>query len=222
MSSHEHHALRGRIRRVLLAGSMSVALVAVAGPASAANTPYGTNLVKNPGAQSGNASSSGNGVVSIPRWDTFANMTVVKYGTSGFPGISKGNAISGGTKFFSAGRLDTGLGQCGQAEQVIILTGRGSLIDSGKIRVSLYGKVAASGPAVAHLDLLLRDASNHGSTNIQKQVQGSGNTFRSVAASRILPKGTRRLRVKLWADGVDSGYCKAYFDNIRVIITKVG
>ena len=83
MSSHEHHALRGRIRRVLLAGSMSVALVAVAGPASAANTPYGTNLVKNPGAQSGNASSSGNGVVSIPRWDTFANMTVVKYGTSG-------------------------------------------------------------------------------------------------------------------------------------------
>lgn len=221
MSSRESHAMRGRIRHVLVAGSMSLALVAVAGPVSAANTPYGTNLVKNPGAQSGNASSSGNGVVTIPRWDRFANMTVVKYGTSGFPGVSKGNAINGGTKFFSAGRYDTGLGTCGQAEQVINLSGRGSLIDSGRIRVSLWGKVAASGPAVAHLDLLLRDANNHGSTNIRKHVQGSGNTFRSVSGSRILPKGTRKLRVKLWADGVDSGYCRAYFDNIKVVITKV-
>lgn len=193
-------------------------------PASAlARTAYGSNLVKNPGAQSGSASSSGNGVVSIPRWDTFANMTVVRYGTSGFPSVGRGNAIKGGTKFFSAGRLDPGLGQCGQAEQVIVLSGRSSLVDSGRIRVRFSGKVAASGPAVAHIDLLFRDANNHsvGSNGIQRTVQGSGTTFRSISASRILPKRTRLLRVKLWADGVDSGYCKAYFDNIKVTISKV-
>lgn len=204
-----------------------VALLATAtlaaSPVSAASTPYGTNLVRNPGAQDGSASSSGNGVVSIPRWETFANMTVVRYGTSGFPSTSKGNAINGSTKFFSAGRYSTTNGSCGDAQQVIFLTGRGSLIDSGRIRVSFSGKVAAAGDVTAHLDLYFRDSRNHsvGSNGIQKQVQGSGNTFRSISASRTLPDGTRQLRVHLWADGVDSGYCKAYFDNIRVTISKL-
>ncbi len=223
MESRHTRVARGPLRRIALAGAMSLGLIAIAGPVADASTPYGTNLVRNPGAQQGSASSSGNGVVSIPRWETFANMTVVRYGTSGFPSTNRGNAIDGGSKFFSAGQLDTGLGQCGQAEQVIDLSGRGSLIDSGRIRVSFSGKVAASGPAVAHLDLLFRDASNHsvGSNGIQKRVEGSGTAFRSISASRILPDGTRKLRVKLWADGVETGYCKAYFDNIRVTISKV-
>ena len=216
----------GRTRWTRRTGTI-VALLATAAfaasPVSAASTPYGTNLVKNPGAQDGSASSSGNSAVSIPRWDTFLNFTVVRYGTSGFPSTSKGNAINGGSKFFSAGKYDSAFGQCGQAEQVINLSGRSSLIDSGRIRVTFSGKVAASGDAVAHFDLLFRDASNHsvGSNGIQKTVQGTGTTFKSLSYSRTLPDGTRKLRVKLWADGVDSGYCKAYFDNIRVTITKL-
>lgn len=195
----------------------------VASPVQAASTPYGTNLVRNPGAEQGSASSSGNGVVSIPRWETFANMTVVKYGTSGFPSKAKGNAINGGTRFFSTGRYSTTNGSCGDAQQVIFLTGRGSLIDAGRIRVRFSGKVAAAGDITAHLDLYFRDANNHsvGSNGIRKRVEGSGNTFRSISSSKILPDGTRQLRVHLWADGVDSGYCKAYFDNIRVTISKV-
>lgn len=209
------------------AGAIVALLAAVAlgaSPVSAASTPYGTNLVKNPGAQSGSSSSNGNSPVTIPSWDTFLNFTVVRYGTSGFPSKSKGNAISGSSKFFSAGMLDTGLGQCGDAEQVITLRGRSSLVDSGRIRVTLSAKVAASGPARARVDLFFRDSNNHqvnGSNGIRKSVTGSGSTFRSVSASKVLPKGTRQLRLKLWADGVDSGYCKAYFDNLRVTITKV-
>lgn len=216
-----------RIRWGRRAGTLVAALAAAtlaASPVGAASsTPYGTNLVKNPGAQEGSASGNGNGVVSIPRWDTFLNFTVVRYGTSGFPSTRRGNAIGGSTKFFSAGRYDPAYGQCGDAEQVITLRGRSSLIDSGRIRVSFSGKVAASGDAVAHLDLLFRDSNNHsvGSNGIQRTVQGSGSRFRSIAASRILPKGTRKLRVKMWADDVESGYCKAYFDNIRVRIYKV-
>ncbi|MFN8518852.1 MAG: hypothetical protein U0667_05550 [Chloroflexota bacterium] len=206
----------------ILALLATAALAVTPGVASAA-TPYGSNLVRNPGAQDGSSSSSGNGVVDIPRWDTFANMTVVKYGTSGFPSTSKGNAINGGSKFFSAGRYDSGLGACGQAEQVISLSGRSSLVDDGRIKVSFSGKVAASGDTVAHLDLYFRDANNHsvGSNGITKTVQGTGTTFKSLSYSRTLPDGTRKLRVKLWADGVDSGYCKAYFDNIKVTISKL-
>ncbi len=216
---------RRRARRAAL----SLALIAVAAlavsPATAASaTPYGSNLVRNPGAQGGSASASGNRAVDIPHWDTFANMTVVRYGTSGFPSTRKGNSFGGGSKFFSAGPLDTGLGQCGQAEQVITLKGRGSLIDSGRIRVHLSGRVAASGPATAHLDLFFRDSRNHqvnGSNGIRKTVEGSGSTFRSISSSRVLPDDTRLLRIKLWADGVSSGYCKAWFDNLRVTISRV-
>jgi hypothetical protein len=218
-------ALRTRWAR--RAGTIAAVLaIAVLGasPVSAASTPYGSNLVRNPGAQEGSSSSSGNGVVDIPRWETFANMTVVRYGTTGFPSTSKGNAINGGTRFFSAGRLDTGLGQCGEAEQVIRLSGRSSLIDSGRIRVSLSGRVAASGQARARLDLFFRDSNNHqvnGSNGIRKSVEGSGSSFRLLSGSKVLPQGTRQLRLKLWADGVESGYCKAFFDNIRVTISKV-
>lgn len=218
-----------RIRWTRRAGGVIALLATVAlaaTPASAASTtPYGSNLVHNPGAQGGSASSDGNGVVAIPGWDTFANMTVVRYGTSGFPSTRRGSAIHGGSKFFSAGPLDTGLGQCGEAEQVIRLRGRSSLIDSGRIRVSLSGKVAASGQARARLDLFFRDSNNHvvnGSNGIRKSVEGSGTSFRSLSSSKVLPKGTRILRLKLWADGVSSGYCKAYFDNLRVTISKVG
>jgi hypothetical protein len=203
---------------------LATAALGAASPVSAASTPYGTNLVKNPGAQEGSASSNGTSVVAVPRWDTFANMTVVRYGTTGFPSKSKGNSFGGSTKFFSAGRLDTGLGQCGEAEQVIRLSGRSSLIDSGRIRVSLSGRVAASGQARARLDLFFRDSNNHqvkGSNGIRKSVTGSGSSFRLLSGSKVLPRGTRQLRLKLWADGVSSGYCKAYFDNIRVTISKV-
>lgn len=195
-----------------------------ASPASAASaTPYGTNLVRNPGAQDGSASSSGNGVVDIPRWDTFANMTVVRYGTSGFPSKSQGNSFGGRSKFFSAGRYSSTNGSCGDAQQTIRLHGRSSLIDSGRIRVSLSGRVAAAGDVVAHLDLYFRNADNHAvsSNGIIRKVEGSGNSFRLVSGSKVLSKHTRILRVHLWADGVDSGYCKAYFDNIRVTISKV-
>ncbi|MEZ4597411.1 MAG: hypothetical protein R3C32_11675 [Chloroflexota bacterium] len=212
---------RGRRRGTIVALLATAALMA--SPVSAASsTPYGTNLVRNPGAQDGSSSRSGNGVVSIPRWDTFANMTVVKYGTSGFPSKSRGNAIDGGSKFFSAGRYSTVYGTCGDAQQTIHLRGRGSLIDDGRIRVHLSGRVAAAGDAVAHFDLYFRDSRNHSvaSNGISRSVHGSGSSFRLVSASKTVSARTRILRVHLWADGVESGYCKAYFDNIKVTISR--
>jgi hypothetical protein len=214
---------RGR-RAGILTALLATATLAASSVSAASSTPYGTNLIRNPGAQDGSASSSGNGVVAIPRWDTYLNMTVVRYGTSGFPSRARSNAFGGSSKFFSAGRLDTGLGQCGEAEQVIKLKGRSSLIDRGRIRVHLTARVAASGQARARVDLFFRDSNNHqvnGSNGIRKSLEGSGTSFRQLSGSRTLPAGTRTLRLKLWADGVSSGYCKAYFDNLRVTITKV-
>jgi hypothetical protein len=211
-------------RRMGVFLTLLTATVMAASSASAASpTPYATNLVLNPGAQAGGASSTGNGVVAIPHWDTFANMTVVRYGTSGFPSKGQGNSFGGSTKFFSAGPYSNPFGTCGDAQQTIHLNGRSSLIDNGKIRVRLSGRVAAAGAAVAHLDLYFRDSRNHSvaSNGIARSVQGSGNTFRLISTSKIVSAHTRILRVHLWADGVDSGYCKAYFDNIKVTISRV-
>jgi hypothetical protein len=215
----------GRSRRwlapLVMAGVASVAMGV--SPVSAA-TPYGSNLLRNPGAQAGGASSNGQSPVAIPSWDTFANMTVVKYGTSGFPSTNQGARFDGGSRFFSSGPYDSGLGTCGSAEQRIVISGRGGAIDSGRVKVYLKGRVAAGGSStVAHLDVYFRDSENHtvSSNGIVRSVNGTGSSFRSISASRTLPRDTRILRVRLWADNVSAGYCKAYFDKLSVVIKRI-
>jgi hypothetical protein len=223
-SSHPDASRRhrpGAARLAVLAAAASVVLAAA--PATAATTtPYGTNLVHNPGAQSGPASPNGQTTVDIPAWDTFSNMTVVKYGTSGFPSTSQSSGFGGGSKFFSTGPYDTVFNQCGDAQQTITLHGRASAIDAGKVKVTFSGRVGATGGATAHLDLYFRNANNHGVgiNGITTSTAGTGRTLPAVQRSRKLPPNTRLLRVHLWADGVASGYCKAWFDNLKVVISQ--
>ena len=226
MRSHVTSVSRhGPQRSPRLAALAAVAsLLLAASPAGAAvATPYGTNLVHNAGAQDGPASSNGQHAVSIPSWDTFANMTVVRYGTSGFPTTSQSARFAGGTKFFSTGPYSDTFGQCGDAQQTITLRGRASVIDAGKVRVTLSGRVGAAGAATAHFDLYFRNAENHqvSVNGLATSISGTGRTLPAVQHTRILPRNTRLLRVHLWADGVDSGYCKAWFDKVKVVITKV-
>ncbi len=206
-----------------LAGLACLALSA--SPAMAASpTPYGSNLLSNPGAQSGPASPDGQSPVTIPGWDdTFANMTVVRYGTSGFPGTHEGDRIHGGSKFFSSGPYDNGLGTCGDADQTILLKGRGTAIDTGHVKAYLVGRVYAGGPAVAHLDLYFRNSDNHSVAvnGVTKHVSSTGGSFVSLGGAKVLPKHTRILRIHIWASGVSSGYCKAYFDKLSVVIAHV-
>jgi len=212
-----------RMMPLALAGLAS--LVLAASPVMASSpTPYGSNLLSNAGAQAGHASPDGQSPVVIPGWDdTFANMTVVKYGTPGFPGTHESNKFGGGSKFFSTGPYDLGLGTCGDADQTIVLTGRGSAIDAGQIRARLSGRVAASGPAVAHLDLYFRTSNNHSVAvnGITKHTSNTGSSFVALGGSKVLPKHTRTLRIHIWASGVSSGYCKAYFDQLSVVIEHV-
>lgn len=197
-----------------LACLVAIASLALsASPVGAATaTPYGTNLVKNPGAQDG-----------LNDWDTFANMRVVRYGTSGFPTTNQSAKYGGGTKFFSAGPYSDVYGQCGDAQQTITLRGRGSAIDAGQVRVTFAGRVGAAGAVTAHFDLYFRNAENHSVAvnGLTTSVSGTGRTLPAVQRSRTLPRNTRLLRVHLWADGIESGYCKAWFDKVKVVISKV-
>src|SRR5262249_32960006 len=144
-------------RLAALAATASILLAASPAAASTA-TPYGTNLVHNPGAEAGPVTATGN----IPSWETESNAAVVKYGTSGYPTKNQSSSCGGGSKFFGAGPYDSVFDRCGDAQQTIDLRGRGSAIDAGKVRVSFSGRVGATGGATAHLDLYFRNANNHG------------------------------------------------------------
>jgi hypothetical protein len=197
---------------------MATALVTITPLKVAAATPYGTNLVQNGGAQSG-----------LLHWETFpsGDFRTHAYGASGlgFPSKSTATSIGGGTRFFYAGPYDTAFGTCGDANQAWTLKGLGAAIDSGHVKVTLKGYAGTNGAADlnAHLDLHFRNSQNHSvaSNGITRTVAGTNEQYQRISASKILPKGTRILRVHLWADGAataSSGDCQAFWDNISVVV----
>jgi hypothetical protein len=209
-------------RRLALASIvMAAALGANASLTVAAATPYNTNLVKNAGAENG-----------LNHWDTFpdGDFQTHKYGASGlgFPSKAAATAIGGSKYFFYAGPYDNAYGTCGDANQEWTLTGIGSAIDNGHVKVVLNGYAGTSGAADlnAHVDLYFRTSDNHpvASNGITKKVTTTNEAYRHIQKSKVLSKHTRTLRLHLWADGdatVSSGDCRAFWDNLSVVLKYV-
>ena len=214
---------RPRMGRVLvLTGILVAALFVTASPLMAsASTPYGTNLVKNGGAQDG-----------LSSWETFPpdDFQTHAYGPGGFGFPSQGaaQAIQGGTEFFYAGPYDTVNGTCGDAQQQWQLKGLGSAIDSGQVKVNLKGYAGTNGSPLitAHVDLYFRDSQNHNVARdgITRFVSGTDEEYKQTKGAAVLPSKTRILRLHLWADGdatMSSGDCQAFWDNLSVVLKKV-
>jgi hypothetical protein len=214
------HPARGR--RLGLYGVLIATLAMAVSPLQvAAATPYDTNLVKNGGAQHG-----------LNNWDTFpdGDFRTQSYGASGlgFPSQSASNAIGGGSKFFYAGPYDNAYGTCGDAQQEWTLTGIGSAIDGGHVKVVLKGYHGTSGAADlnAHTDLYFRNASNHSVAvnGITRTATNTNEQYVSINTSRKLPNHTRILRLHLWADGdatLTSGDCRTFWDKLKVTLKYV-
>ncbi len=214
--------------------SLVVAAVAImvmtALPVEAATvSPYNTNLVKNPGAEQGGASSDGQSGVAIPGWEPFGNFTVVAYGTAGgFPTSGEGTRINGLHKFFTTGAFDTINGECDSAIQFITIRGHNSAIDSGHVKVVLSARIGTydSQTDTAHVTLSFRDGNNeqlttpHSGSIALTPVSKTGGTFKLETASKVLPSKARILRLTLSADKTQ-GYCDAYFDNISIKIVPI-
>jgi hypothetical protein len=209
-------------RTLAIAGVLiATALVGVPPLEAAAATPYGVNLVKNAGAESG-----------LGQWETFpsGDFRTQTYGPSGlgFPSQSTASSMGGGAQFFYAGPYDDAYGTCGDASQAWTLKGIGPAIDSGHVKVTLKGYAGTNGAADlnAHLDLYFRNSENHSvsSNGITKTASSTNEQYQRISASTTLSKHTRILRVHLWADGdatVSSGDCQAFWDNISVVLKRV-
>jgi hypothetical protein len=208
----------------LIAGSAMALAVIVAGalPASASTTPYNTNLVKNPGAESALAN---------PPWDTFptGEFLTHKYGPSGFgfPPKSEGQRINGGKRFFDGGAYDSTFGTCPDAHQHIFPSGLGSAIDSGHVKIKFRGYAATNGAAnlTANLDVGFYDAHHHSDgfnpQGIYRHVTGTNETYVKLKGSAILPKHTRELDVHLWTGPDTEDGCQSSWDNISVVLVHV-
>jgi hypothetical protein len=217
---------RGRIVTLAVALAGLAVPLSIGSATAVTPTPFNTNLVQNPGAEAGSASSDGNSGVPIPHWGVISDskFTVVAYGTSGgFPTTAEGHRIGGGHQFFTTGAFDTVFGECDDANQNIFIKGRGAAIDSGHVKVVLSVRAGTydSQTDTAHVNLYFGDGTNNplGGAHVQPQTHTNGR-LNLVSVSKILPRHTRQIEVRLWISNAE-GYCDAYFDNVRVKLVSV-
>jgi hypothetical protein len=216
---HRH----GRLA-LLVAGLVGCSMFAANPVQAGARTPWYTNLVRNPGAEAGPASSNGYAQVVAPHWEFPSEFTVVRYGQTGgrFPTRAQGNRIGGLDQFFAAGpAVDP---DCDPATQEIPLVGRSRAIDRRNVRVTVSAWVATAGPIQANIDLrfLDRQERSTGTALVVARVTGTRRTFVKVSRSAIVPAGSRQLLVQLSGDGATGRvYCDAFFDRVKVRIAPV-
>jgi len=119
-----------RARFALLPAALLAALAL--SPDAWATVPGG-NLIRNPGAEAGAGSPTGNDFLPIPDWTTTPKFTAVVYGASGFPDAAVAAKIGGGKNFFAGGQ-DTALST---ATQTIDVSGAAAEIDAGRVTASV-------------------------------------------------------------------------------------
>ncbi len=198
---------------LLIAAACSGAAALAATPASAA-TAYGENLLKNPGAESGDP-----GTV-VPRWETDTDFTVVPYGSPGVPSRKQAKSIDGGEQLFSTGPYSMNFDACGLGLQFIRIKQRDKDIDSGKVRVTLQGYLGTKSISdQATVTIQFRDGNNHqvGSKQLTIGPVSTAGKLLEDTASRTVPDGTRILRVQLLGNPVEQT-CDAFFDNLSVVL----
>lgn len=182
--------------------------------AAAAATPFGENLVKNPGAEAGGVGTN------VPNWEISPDFAVGAYGGAGMPSKKQGNAIGGEKQLFSTGPYVVNFDTCGSALQFIKLKNVSGPIDSGNVRVTVSGFLGTKTKAdTAYVSLQFRDGNNEqigANLDISASTKGK---MSSKTKSKAVPKGTRILRVQLQGDLL-AQTCDAFFDNVSVILDQ--
>ena len=200
--------------------ALSAVVFATAPMAAASTTPLNVNLVKNPSAELGLASTDGSGVT-VPDWETItdSNFAVVKYGILGGPTKAQG-AVNGGKKYFWTGRYDLVYNQCDDAIQNIKITGRNSQIDSHQLKVTLSAWVGAmESTDLARVTLTFGDDTNNFISSVRVGIHGPTTKFAHPSVTVKVPAHTRQVTVRLYDAGT-SDSCLAFFDKISVELSQ--
>jgi hypothetical protein len=206
-----------RTTRLLIIAGMVVALGASlpAGASAAHATPFGENLLVNPGAEDGSGT-IGYTTVPIPGWAPVNQATVVRYGSAGFPTRAESDRIHGGRKFFSCGKSGGGV-----INQTVRIRGRNTSIDTGHMQLRVKGRIATydSQTDAGRIQVIplkgTQDTIDQLST---PTVSASGGIFKTVSLTVTAPPLTRYVLIRLYGQTVEGDYCDAYFDKVSLVI----
>ena len=204
----------------LAAGAPALGQVA-AGPVARP----GTNLLLNPGAQTGALSAQGWDSVTIPGWQVASGLpTVVRYGTPRFPGVTKRwPAVPGGHLF--AG----GAGGTARLRQLIRLrSAAGSPLPAGT-RYRLSGWLGGTARSQAAVTAVFLSAAGRVLARRTIGPSGRDHGLSRRASAGVLPAGTASARVTLTLattltniDGPGAprvGYDRAVADGLRFSVS---
>ncbi len=183
------------------------------------------NLLRNPGAEEGQASQSGETTVPIPGWQTTSTFTVAPYGGGGppdfftFPPTSESQRIHGGKNFF-AGGFQAGTST---ATQTVDVSRAATLVDAGRVTATLSawlsGFLSQPDPGTVEADFLGTTGNALGSVKVGPVTPDErGRDFKFIQRSgdAPVPAGTRSVRVTMTAVQQEGSYADAYFDNLSL------
>ena len=183
------------------------------------------NLIKNPGAESGNGSSNGS-VVHIPNWTT-TGATAVKYGASGgFPTAQTPGPTKRGTNFFAGGPHVAE--DVESIMQTVALGTYATKIDAGKVKFTIAAWLGGSGSeddsATVYLTFYSGSHAYLSGAAIGPVTNADRNNvtkFLSRSKTTTVPATARTVDIDVEFDGVIGTYNNAYVDNLSLILTGV-
>jgi len=203
------------------ARAFALSLLVVVAPTFAGDATFGKNLIRNAGAEAGEASQSGFDVVPIPKWTSSDNFTAVVYGASGFPTQTDPGPKKRGLNFFSGGP-DT---PSSSAQQTINVGALAADIDAGTVKYALSAFLggfdgqddAASleavftdgpGTVLKSVTLVGPSAADRGNVTALLKRSGKGK----------VPVGTRKVQVELTMTRAAGSYNDGYADALSLVL----
>ncbi|MEA2684455.1 MAG: eukaryotic-like serine/threonine-protein kinase [Chloroflexota bacterium] len=199
-----------------LAGAAAVAYVVIS------NAVFGHNLVTNGNAEQGSGATTSAAVVRPNGWTTTGNFTVVKYGADVFPSASDPGPPDRGDYFFAGGN-----GPTASASQTLDVSGGGGAIDSGGKKYTLSAWLGGYGGqndnATVEATFLSANGQAIGTPArigpVTDIVRGGKTALKLAQTTGEIPKGTRKVLLKVLLVRTEGNYNDGYADDITFSIS---
>ena len=201
-------------------------LVSLAGAAAAAAAAApSSNLIANPGAESGQGASESASVFAPPDWTVTGEFTAVQYGASGgFPTYEPEGEVSrslaGGLNFFAGGNSELST-----AAQTVDVAASASAIDAGTETATLSGDLGGYASQGDNMVVTASYSSGAGATLGSLSIGPVGEAEREGhttllprSTSGAVPAGTRSIQVLMTSTRLEGEYDDGYADNLSLTL----
>jgi hypothetical protein len=196
--------------------------MASAATAAAPKPIVSGELIKNGGAEIGNAVSDSSSKATPSGWTTTGNFTAVKYGApGGFPDAAASSAVSGGRQFFAGGPAAT-IATASQTVSVPSAFRKPGLKVTAKLSAALGGYSSQADEASVTATFIGSSGSALGKLTIKPVTHlQRGDTTKLIAGTRtmVVPKGTTAVTIVITARPLSGGYVDGYADNVSLQMT---